>query len=315
MKKYAIIARVFAGATLFTAWGLTNQPLTGVPLVLALTALSAIRYRFAAYRWLIPAEILMCGLFAVFWTPALLGLWFPAIGLLEGRWHSREEELLGSDSHNRSKRFELERERESAATRAANAARIAEISERARIAQDIHDHAGHEITGALIALQTAANLAESNAVQSAELLNRAITRLESASVTLRETVHNLRPAKVESGLEEICRSFDFCEIDCSQIAEPSVHGEVFAANLKEALTNITRHGIESGATEVRVRVDENADYIRMIIADNGRPPDSYKLGMGISGMKDRVRRLGGTLTISTDAGFKVTQVIPKGGYS
>jgi signal transduction histidine kinase len=315
MKTYAIAARVFAGCGIITAWGLTVQPLSGVAFLLILTALSAIRYRFAPYTWLAPVEVALCVAYAFFWFPAMLGLWFPAIGLLEIRWQIREEELLRLGRQNRSERLRLEREREGAASKASNAARLAEINERARIAQGIHDHAGHEITGALIALQTALELGAADSERARPLLTQTVTRLESASVTLRETIYNLKPTVIGSeSLESLCDTFTFCEIDFSQSAEPTLHGELLAANLKEALSNISRH---STATLVQVRVNENADYIRMTIADNGRRASGreldfpVKLGLGLGGMKERVRRAGGTLTISTDNGFKITQILPK----
>jgi len=313
MEHYAISARLFAGVAIITVWGLTVQPLSGVVLVLVLTALSSIRYRFAPYKWLIPAEFAVCVIFAFFWFPALFGLWFPAIGLFEGKWREWERELLLRKSKDRIELLRLERESENNALQAKNAAHLAEANERARIAQDIHDHAGHEITGALIALQTAANLYESGDKRTGELLNSTIKRLESATVTLRETVYNLKPSKTAAEtLESLCDAFTFCEISfssSSNLTSYKERSEIFAANLKEALTNISRH---SSATLVSVKLDESADYIRMTVCDNGKPQCSPNFGMGLSGMKERVRAAGGTLTISVNAGFKIIQVLPKG---
>ncbi|MDR2558433.1 MAG: histidine kinase [Oscillospiraceae bacterium] len=318
MQTYAIFARLFTGAMLLTAWGLTDSPLSGVVFVLLLTALSAFRYRFKPYKWLGRLEIAVCVGFAAAWLPALLGLWLPLISLLEGKWREWEQELLHRDFEDRAERLKLERERESAALELRNAAHLAEINERSRIAQDIHDHAGHEITGALIALQTAAKLQESGDRRAGELLAQTITRLESASANLRETVHNLKPVKTIgiSTLEELCGSFKFCEINfsVSGYIDSVKHFELLTAILKEALTNVSRH---SDANLVTVRIDGNEKFIRMIIHDNGRraagsavsPP---KTGMGLTGMKDRVRAVNGTLTVSTGSGFKITCVIPKG---
>ncbi|MCL2697129.1 MAG: histidine kinase [Oscillospiraceae bacterium] len=312
MQSYAIFARIFAGAVLITAWGLTGSPLSGVAFVLVLAALSAVRYRLNPYGWLGLIEAAVCIGYAFAWLPALLGLWLPATGFLEGKWREWERELLLKDFEDRAKLLKLERARESAALELRNAARFAETAERSRIAQDIHDHVGHEITGALIALQTAAKLQESGDRRAGELLAQTIARLESASANLRETVHNLKPVKTFgiSALEELCGSFKFCKVQFSVSGDLNdvKHFELLAANLKEALTNISRH---SNANFVTVRLDGNEKFFRMTIADNGKFINKPRFGLGLSGMKDRVRAVNGTLTVSTDDGFKITCVIPK----
>jgi len=310
MKSYAICTRMFAGFILIIAWGLHTQPLLGVVLILLLTALSAARYRFNLHSVLIPIEIGACVLVAFHWYPAMLGLWFAVIGLLENKWAAREKEFFDKRFDDTSKRIQLEKQQEHITYHAANAARFAELNERSRIAQDIHDHVGHDITGALIALQTAVQLYHAGDTRADELLNSTIARLEDASATLRETVYNLKPAKITSIMEDLCEAFTFCEISYSSSAVLHEFSELFAANLKEALTNVARH---SNATKVTVRLDDNDDFIRMIIADNGKGVASARVGMGLTGMKERVRNAGGTLTISTENGYKITQILPKRG--
>ncbi|MCL2019657.1 MAG: sensor histidine kinase [Oscillospiraceae bacterium] len=323
MKTYWVIARLFAGVMLIIVWGLTDSPLSGVVFILVLTALSAARYRFKGFRRFMvsgAAEIMVCIGFSFLWVPALLGLWFPLIGFLEDKWRESEQELLLKDFEDRAERLRLEKKRRDAELEQKYAAQLAVVNERSRIAQDIHDHVGHEITGALIALQTAEKLRESGVPQKAdELIPQAVKRLESASESLRETVHNLKPVKETKppSLKELCASFEFCRVEYSEQGDFSnfFHSELLAANLKEALTNVSRH---SNADCVKVRLDENADYIRLCIHDNGtkqekneRKKSGAKTGMGLSGMKERVHAAGGTLTLAADDGFKVVCLLPK----
>ncbi|MCL2076900.1 MAG: sensor histidine kinase [Oscillospiraceae bacterium] len=317
MKYYAIFARSLVGVMLIAVWGLTDSPLSGVAFLLILTAVSAARYRFKALsRFAVTGtlEIVACIGFAFLWFPALLGLWLPVIGFIEDKWQGWERDLLLKDFEDRAERLKLEKKRENASMELRYAARVAEINERSRIAQDIHDHVGHEITGALIALQTAAKLYESGDGRAGELLGQTIKCLESASENLRETVHNLKPAKgtALSYLEEICDSFKFCEarFEVSGDLNNITHFELLAANLKEALTNVSRH---SNADSVTVRLDGNADYIRMTVSDNGTKLKTLKSksGMGLSGMKERIRAAGGTLTVIYENGFKIICILPK----
>ena len=312
VRKFAILARLGAGVMLMLCWGLVDSPLYGVVYMLALTALSAIRYRLAPYRWLVFAEAAVCIGSALYWLPALLGLWLPVIGLLESRWDIWERELLEKAIEDRGERLKLESSYEAAARETQNTAKLAEMAERSRIAQDIHDHVGHEISGASIALQTAIKLYEKNDERAKALLEQSAKRLDAAAESLREAVHNLKPARIPGieTLRELCGDFKFCEarFEASGSFTDIFHWNLLIANLKEALTNTSRH---SNATAVTVKLDENADYIRMQVADNGRIIKPPNLGLGLTGMRDRVRAAGGSLTISYEDGFSIVAILPK----
>lgn len=314
MQRLAIMTRLGAGVTLTVCWGLVDSPLLGVVFILALAALSIMRYRLAPYRWLGIAEAAVCAGTAFFWLPALLGLWLPVIGLLEDRWNLWEQELLNKDFDDRGERLKLEEAKENSEREARNAARLAELSERSRIAQDIHDHVGHEISGASIALQTAIRLYQKGDARAGELLIQSAERIEAASEHLREAVHNLKPARVTGveALEELCVKFSFCPAEFSASGDLTgmPHWDLLAANLKEALTNVSRH---SGASKVTVRIDGNKGYVRMTVSDNGSVCDAPKLGLGLTGMRERVRACGGTLTLNTENGLMVVTILPKGG--
>ncbi len=313
MRRYAIWARMAAGVMLIIVWGLFDSPLWGVIFLLALLALSAARYRLSVSRWLGVAEAIVCAAFAFYWPFALLGLWLPVIGLLEDRWALAEAELLRRAYDDRGALYRLEENRAQAEREMRNAARYAELSERTRIAQEIHDHVGHEISGALIALQTAMRLYEKGDTRAGELLSQSVWRLETASEHLRETVHNLKPARVTGPdtMLELCDAFTFCPVHFERAGElgGTARWELLEANLKEALTNVSRH---SNATEVSVRLDGNERYIRLTVSDNGtvqvRAPQG---GIGITGMRERVRSAGGTFSLKTDGGFTLVTILPK----
>ena len=336
MRRYAILARVFTGLMLIACWWFVENPLSGVAFLLMLSALSAIRYRIKAYHLLGILETIICICYAFTWLPALLGIWLPVIGIFEDKWNQLEEELLRSSFAERGERLKLEASIESSAREMQNAARLAEMTERSRIAQDIHDHVGHEISGASIALQTAIKLYSMGDNRAEDLLNQTAKRLESASEHLREAVHNLKPSRVPgvSTIAEICEEFTFCPISYTASGDlsGSTHWELLEANLKETLTNVTRH---SNATEVTVKLSGNADYIRMQVTDNGtdnrlgydnssaitsqlesgtrsnKTSPEFHAGLGLSGISQRVRAVGGSLSISNDNGFTVVCIIPK----
>jgi PAS domain S-box-containing protein len=90
--------------------------------------------------------------------------------------------------------------------------------------------------------------------------------------------------------------------------------------LQEALTNIHRH---SGSTGAQIRVGKDEHKVSLEIVDQGRGMPAELLarfhktggetGVGLAGIRERVKELGGTLEIrSDDAGTVVSVVIPRG---
>ena len=293
-------------------WGLVDSPLLGVVYLLVMAALSALRYRVPQNRLLGIIEAAISVIAACFWLPALLGLWFPFIGLLEDRWAAWEDDLLKKSIEDRGERLKLEAFSEVSAREMQSAARLAEMAERSRIAQDIHDHVGHEISGASMALQAALKLYDKGDERAGELLAQSAKRIEAASEHLREAVHNLKPSRVAgvSSLAEICEAFVFCPVQFSASGDlgGSLHWELLEANLKEALTNVSRH---SDASLVTVKLDGNADYIRLQVVDNGKAKRPVNMGLGLTGIRERVRAVGGSLTVSAENGFTVLCVLRK----
>jgi signal transduction histidine kinase len=70
--------------------------------------------------------------------------------------------------------------------------------------------------------------------------------------------------------------------------------------LQEALTNVRKH---ADATVVRVNAEVAAGMLRITVIDNGRgfrPEETSGEGLGVQGMKERARLLGGDLSVSSE---------------
>ena len=90
--------------------------------------------------------------------------------------------------------------------------------------------------------------------------------------------------------------------------------------VQESLTNAHRH---SGSSTVRIEITRESTAVILEVADDGRgmiaetlgPPENRrKLGVGITGMRERMRQLGGQLEIASDGrGTIVKATIPIGG--
>jgi signal transduction histidine kinase len=87
--------------------------------------------------------------------------------------------------------------------------------------------------------------------------------------------------------------------------------------VQESLTNIRRH---SGSSSADIKLDKEEDQILLQIRDHGRgmpkpalseQDGQESLGVGIPGMRQRLRQLGGILEIeSSDSGMVVTAKVP-----
>lgn len=85
--------------------------------------------------------------------------------------------------------------------------------------------------------------------------------------------------------------------------------------IQEALSNVLRH---SDATRVVVTLHHRNDVLRVCVSDNGRASRGGRTtGWGLTGMRERVALLGGTVDTGTQdgGGFVVDARIPAGGPS
>jgi PAS domain S-box-containing protein len=91
--------------------------------------------------------------------------------------------------------------------------------------------------------------------------------------------------------------------------------------VQESLTNIHRH---SGSPAAEIRLTSDAESVSLEVTDYGRgiPPEQLRrcngnraaLGVGIAGMRERVRQLGGQLQVrSSEQGSTVKAILPVGG--
>jgi signal transduction histidine kinase len=92
-------------------------------------------------------------------------------------------------------------------------------------------------------------------------------------------------------------------------------GHLVMGIAREAVTNAVRHGL---ATEVTIELEIAEEQLRLIITDNGQAKSQISQaqgaileGGGISGMRERVQLLGGTVTVTGSPCFTLSIEIPK----
>ncbi|MCW3489521.1 sensor histidine kinase [Dethiobacter alkaliphilus] len=254
------------------------------------------------------------------WREMPLILLLAATGILAGyilqRWEAQYTDYCKSLDDERRLRYSLEEARNKLMASAKETAHLAEVKERNRIAREIHDSIGHSIAGVLIQMQVAGRLVGKDDNKAKETLQLCTEKLADALTVARQTVYNLKPRE-RLGIEyikRIIKDYTFCPVEVSYQGDfdlmPAEHLETTAAIIKEALTNTVRY---SKATQVVIELLTNEKYTRLLVKDNGIGCEVIREGMGISGMKERVRNLGGNLSISCDDGFMIVCMLYRQG--
>ena len=189
---------------------------------------------------------------------------------------------------------------------------LATLTERNRIARDIHDNVGHLLSRSL--LQTGALLAISQDEMTKEGLVQIKETLSEAMDSIRNSVHDLHDEALDLQVElqTLIKNFDFCPVKFDYDVDAGLAKEVkycFIAVVKEAFSNIIKH---SNATAVSVVVREHPGLIQLIVQDNGtgtKTPDGE--GIGLGNISDRVAALSGQVNITADPGFRIFISVPK----
>lgn len=185
--------------------------------------------------------------------------------------------------------------------------------ERGRIARELHDEAGQTMTALKLLLdraETSEDRAESRrlVVEAGELCGTVLDELRRISLDLRPgavDVVGLRPS-IEALVSRFARASGIAaSLDAPESlpdAAPDAQAAMYRF-VQEALTNVTRH---ARATKVDVRLQILGKKLSVQVSDDGVgfvPARALSgTGLGLIGMKERARMLGGRLVIDSTPG-------------
>ena len=188
--------------------------------------------------------------------------------------------------------------------------------ERRRLERDLHDGAQHRLLTANLHLHVVRRSLESNRDRAAQALETAQAELAAAIIEIRELVRGLQPAVLAAdGLgpaiaalaERAAQPVDIVELPDDRLDEPLERALYYF--VAEALGNAAKH---AQATTVTVRVSTADGAAVAEVADDGIGGARAAPEGGLAGLRERVARLGGELTIESEpgAGTHLRAVIP-----
>ena len=201
--------------------------------------------------------------------------------------------------------------------------------ERRRIARELHDSVGQLL--AAIGMNSASVEAESHKLSpdAAKRVSENAAMVQEASKQIRTISHLLHPPLLdEVGLASALRWYvegfsERSKIETKLDIPPGFAGlskemelSIFRV-VQECLTNIHRH---AGSPTAGIRITQDEASLRVEIEDAGKgiPPEkesalrsSVHGGVGLRGMRERLRQLGGILQLHSNGhGTRVIAVLP-----
>ena len=192
----------------------------------------------------------------------------------------------------------------------------AQEEERRRIARGLHDETAQALTGILLGLgrieaATELDSARGEAKGLGGEVSEALRELRRIAMSLRPTVLDdlgLAPALEQlaeqtPAAEESAVSFRHSRLD--QRLDASVETAIYRV-VQEALTNAARH---AGASTITVELLQQDGVVSATVQDDGSGFETGRLGLGLTGMRERAELIGGELAITSAPGDGTTVIL------
>lgn len=206
------------------------------------------------------------------------------------------------------------------------AERVAELSaasERNRLARDIHDSLGHHLTAISVQLEIASEFGVMDPDASHRALGEARESVRLALGEVRQSVRALREEDSRPPLSSALAGWareggSGPRVTVAVTGEEDGYGTAVLTAVyraaQEGLTNALRH---AGASQVSVDLRLGEDTARLTVSDDGCgfAPTDEPDGFGLTGMRERVHLVAGSVDIDTGPGegTRVTVVVPRRG--
>lgn len=221
--------------------------------------------------------------------------------------------LLPFNLYNRNRREQLEGQLEDANKRISQ---LVVFEERQRIARDLHDTLGQKLS--LIGLKSdlASKLIERNPGSAKIEIDDIHQTARIALKEVRELVENIKAVKLKDEIVRVQNILKVAQIDFMLKGNPNLSNipllveNVLSMCLKETVTNVVKH---SQATACTVFIEQLPDEVLIKVHDNGLGNVGNKdflKGHGLSGIKERLEFVNGSLDILSGKGTTIVMRVP-----
>lgn len=190
------------------------------------------------------------------------------------------------------------------------------LEEREKLSQTLHDKLGHNINGSVYQLEAVKVLMQKEPEKAAKMIQAVINQLRGGMDEIRAILRKERPKKYKLAvlqLEKLCEECKLKGVNAEIFTEgelkdiPEKLLEVILDNAYEAVSNSMKY---AKCTQIKIKIYVLNQMIRCSISDNGIGCKDVIDGMGISGMRKRVREVNGILDFETEIGFTINMLFP-----
>lgn len=192
------------------------------------------------------------------------------------------------------------------------------LEDRAELSQTLHDRLGHNINGSIYQLEGVKVLMDKDPDKAKTMVQAVIDQLRTGMDEIRAILRKERPEKRKIAMLHMYELCEDCnnkgveanlttEGDTSQV--PDNLWEVILDNAYEAVSNSMKY---AKCKHINIVIVVMNKMVRCSIEDDGIGCAKIEDGMGISGMRQRARSVNGMISFETEAGFKVTMLLPIG---
>lgn len=190
------------------------------------------------------------------------------------------------------------------------------LEERKRMSKELHDTLGHSFISLIMSLDASIALMDRKPAEVKDRLIRLRALAEKNLDEMRNVVHGMGEEEESTLIRQVeALVVSFREHTGTVLTlnlmgtEQPMRFEVRQAILRviqESFTNALKHG---KASQLRLELRFSESLLQLFIRNNGKPIDKLEYGFGLTTMKHRVERLGGSLFVSSEAGtVDITEV-------
>ena len=218
------------------------------------------------------------------------------------------------------------------------ATHLATTEERNRLAREIHDTLAQGLAAITLQLETADALAETRPARAHEAIQRALILARSNLEEARRSVMDLRAASLQgrtlpAALAALVESENNAAQDHANATTnahirytytPFLHNPGLSARIESGLYRIAQEAIANAqkhaqAQHIEVMLSADEQHVQLIVQDDGVGFDPELVAhrseghFGLAGMSERVKLLGGTLSIQSTpgTGTRIAVTVPR----
>jgi two-component system, NarL family, sensor histidine kinase DesK len=229
--------------------------------------------------------------FRLFLAVSLIMVWLVGLGAHEEAALMRRSDALAAES--------------------ARARHLATVTERERIARDLHDVAGQALTAIIVRSQ----LVQRTCGDDPERARAEAAAMEATARDLlsgiRATVSGWQQFSLVDELDEARKALEASGVTVDvkgewRISLAPSQETVFALALREATTNVVRH---AGARRCSLELQREDSVVRLVVSDDGSGISAPE-GSGLRGMRERASAAGGSVMIREGDGVELAVSLP-----